>query len=111
MPRTTGTTTSGNEALYAFDAAKRAEHGVLGKVRALAQHMVGHPRQQILHHDQQRAALGAALRRGQARVPPDDQQPRTGADGQDAAGTAIHAFSASFCARILSTQHLWHMAR
>ena len=29
MPRTTGTTTSSNEALYAFDAAKRAEHGVL----------------------------------------------------------------------------------
>ena len=29
MPRTTGTTTSSNEALYAFDTAKRAEHGVL----------------------------------------------------------------------------------
>ena len=29
MPRTTGTTTSSNEALYAVDAAKRAEHGVL----------------------------------------------------------------------------------
>ena len=29
MPRTTGTTTSSNETLYAFDAAKRAEHGVL----------------------------------------------------------------------------------
>ena len=89
---------------------QRAEHGVLGKVRAFAQHMVGHPRQQILHHDQQCAALGAALRRRQARVSPDDQQPRTGADGQDTAGAAVHLPSASFCARILSTQHLWHMA-
>lgn len=49
---------------------QRAEHGVLGKVRALAQHMVGHPRQEILHHGQQRAALGAALHCGHARVPP-----------------------------------------
>ena len=69
-----------------------------------------HVRQESLHHGQQRAALGAALRRGQARVSPDDQQPRTGADGQDAAGAAVHLPSASFCARILSTQHLWHMA-
>ena len=89
---------------------QRAEHGVLGKVRALAQDVVGHVRQESLHHGQQRAALGAALRRGQARVSPDDQQPRTGADGQDAAGAAGHLPSASFCARILSTQHLWHMA-
>ena len=66
--------------------------------------------EQILHHDQQCAALGAALRRRQARVSPDDQQPRTGADGQDTAGAAVHLPSASFCARILSTQHLWHMA-
>lgn len=89
---------------------QRAEHGVLDKVRALAQHMVGHPRQQILHHDQQRAALGAALCRRQARVAPDDQQPHGSADRQDAAGAAVHLPSASFCARILSTQHLWHMA-
>ena len=89
---------------------QRAEHGVLGKVRAFAQHMVGHPRQEPLHHGQQRAALGAALRDGHARVAPDDQQPHGSTDRQDAAGAAVHFSSASFCVRILSTQHLWHMA-
>lgn len=89
---------------------EHAEERILAEVRAFAQDVVGHVRQEPLHHGQQRAALGAAVRGGHTRLPPDDQQPCPGTDGQDAAGTAIHAFSASFCARILSTQHLWHMA-
>ena len=62
---------------------EHAEERILAEVRAFAQNVVSHVRQERLHERQQCAALGAAVRGGHTRLPPDDQQPRTGADGHE----------------------------